>query len=168
MDYSKFTYIEKNDYHTKTILYDFDIKKFTWKQRNTFTNIWSVIAYLDKNSDKQLYFTQSEIDDYFEEWNNIVINFNKYMQFCENIWKSDERKMEAFLSRWLRYLTDEEKQKIKETSTKDDILKMINNYSEEEKNTFIAENTTEKNIIDIIKKLDIEKQKIILEKLWKW
>jgi len=133
MDYSKFIYIEKNDYHTKTFLYDFDIKDFTKKQRNTFPNIWSIIAYLDKNPKKQLYLTQTEVEEYFLDWDKIVLNFDKYMQFCENIWKSDERKMEAFLSRGLRHLTEEEKQDIRRTLTEDDILKNIENLTEEER-----------------------------------
>lgn len=139
MDYSKFKYIQKNDYHKKTILYDFDIKTVTWNQANTFPNIRSIIAYLDKYSNIQLYLTQTVVDDYFEDWDKIVLNFNKYMQFCENIWKSDERKVEAFFSRGLRHISDEEKEEFRNEYLESDILKSIKDFSSNEREKLFSD-----------------------------
>ncbi len=95
MNFSKFTFI-KHYKGGKVLRFDFDIKNVTGHNRSTFYFYRTLIYFLDKNSDKAIYITQSQTEDFYEEGGRLVINLEKYQEFCRSIGQSGENRAQAF------------------------------------------------------------------------
>ncbi len=155
MDLTLFTHQVSCDYWKKIIYFDFDIKEKTWNTKNTFPTLRSLISYLELNQNKNIYFTLDKTDNFIEEWNNLIVNYDKFDNFCMNIWKSWKDKIQAFFTTKLRNYTEEEVKNIKLSASESEILEIIKNFSKEQKQSFINNLQWIENI-DFPKNIDIE------------
>lgn len=122
------------NYWKTIIFFDFDIKKETWNKKNTFPTLRSLISYLEDNKEKNIYFTLDKVDNFEEDWNNMIVNYHKYDDFCRNIWKSWKNKIQAFFTKKLRNYTIEEEKKIRLWISEHEIIEKINNAFSEIQN----------------------------------
>jgi hypothetical protein len=136
MDFTKFTFIERYK-NNKELYFDFNIREFAKHNRNTFDDYKSLLYFLDNNNEKKLYITIIQTDDFFEQDNNLVINLNRYQEFCKKIGQNGINRAQAFFARKLRHYSDEEKKAIIAGSSEADILKRIKQFSPEQKKTFL-------------------------------
>lgn len=156
MDYSKFTYEVSCDYGKKIIYFDFDIKTKTWNTKNTFSTLRSLISYLESNQSKTIYFTINEEENFIEDWEKLIVNYDKFDDFCSNISKSWKNKIQAFFTTKLRHYTEDEKKDIRLKASEAEILEIINTFSKKQKQNFIK-NLQGIEDIDFPKVIDIEK-----------
>ncbi len=136
MNFSRFTFTESyKDWIT--LLFDFDIRTIHSHKRNTFDDYKSLIHFKRNNATSIIHITIDQIDDFYQDWDRLVVNLYKYQEFCKNIWQNWKNRAQAFFSRWLRDYTDEEKKWIIANSTDEEILERIKNFSQEQKDSFI-------------------------------
>jgi len=172
------------NYWKTIIFFDFDIKKETWNKKNTFPTLRSLILYLEDNKEKNIYFTLDKVDNFEEYWNNMIVNYHKYDDFCRNIWKSWKNKIQAFFTKKLRNYTIEEEKEIRLWISEHEIIEKINNTFSEiqnrnifnELNSILGQNKnteqqeqnsikyTNDDILKILEKKDLSFLKSILTK----
>lgn len=136
-DYNIF-FDEKYDFHAY----------LNHKKRKTdqFPHHGSMTDFLDENTEIKIYLTYNENVKPFEKiegW--FIVNMTAYLEFCEAIKSKWKWRTRAFLSQNIS---------IKNAS-----------FTDEERDIFIAQNTTEKNISEIIKILPTKTQMAILWEL---
>lgn len=137
MDFSKFTFTEFYKGGIK-LFFDFNIKEITNHNRNTFDDYRSLIYFLENNKEAQIYITKEQTDDFYQEWDKLVLNLDKYQEFCKNIGQNWKNRAQAYFSRGLRHYTEEEKKGIIANSTEEEILERIKNFSDSQKETFLT------------------------------
>lgn len=136
MDFQKFTFTE--DYKGgKTLCFDFDIRTVTGHIRNTFKYYRTLIHFLTKNPDKEIYITQSQTEDFDEKDNKLVINLQKYQEFCRGIGQNGENRAQAFFARRVQHFSEDEKLEIINTATEEQIIERIKSFSVNQKESFL-------------------------------
>ena len=136
MDFSKFTYTQTYQGNIK-LFFDFDIKGHTGHNKKTFDGYLSLISFLERNLTKKVYITKKQTDDFYEESDALVINIDAYQAFCKNLGRNGKNRAQAFFARKLKSYSDAEKKQIISTSTEEEIIERIKNFSKEEKDKFI-------------------------------
>ena len=148
MDFSKFTY-QKIYKGLKTLHFDFDIKEFTQHTKSTFKSYHSLINYLTSFPEKSIYLTQTQVEDFFEYDNKIVINIQKYQEYCKALGQNGQNRAQAFFARKIRHYSEEEHQEIVNKSSQEQIIHWLNSLSEEARGSFlkkVSANSNENNI----------------------
>lgn len=137
MDFQKFTDIITS--HNRRIYCDFNIKEVTLKKKKTFLHSTSLKEYLNSSiySNKTIYFTLDKVEDFELIGESLVINYNAFQIFCNDIWKSWENKAKAFFKTKIRDYTEDEKKNIRLESNESDILEIIREFTKEQKQNFI-------------------------------
>ena len=165
MDFIKFIFNKKYNRHDKQfeLFFDFDIKEITGRNSKTFDGYQSLLYFLEINTEKNIYITQTAVTDFCEEDNKLVINLNSYQEFCKKISQNGKNRTQAFLAQKLKHYSEDEKKKIIASSTGEEIIAGTKNFTEEQKTEIIKANVTEVNVFEAIKILDSDTQKKILE-----
>ena len=136
MDFSKFIFIKKYK-GKKDLSFDFDIKVITGHNRGTFHYYKTLIYFLNKNSNKAIYITQSQTKDFYEEGDRLVINLEKYQEFCQSIGRNGENRAQAFFARKLSHYSEDEKAEIISTASEKEVIERIKKFSPEQKKSFL-------------------------------
>jgi len=136
MDFSIFKY-RKTYKGFKTLYFDFDIREFTQHSKSTFKSYHSLINYLISCPEKSIYLTRDQVEDFYEEANNIVVNIQKYQEYCKALGQNGQNRAQAFFARKIRHYSVEEEQAIVNKSTEEQIVSWFNNLSDEAKKNFI-------------------------------
>lgn len=164
MEFTKFIYSE--NYNLKgvsyTLKFDFNIRS-VGSSRNTFDCYSTLLYFLKGNPQKEIFITQTQIEDFYENEDQLVINLEKYQEFCNKIGKDGENRAQAFFSRRIQHFSEAEKKALISQSEETEIIDWINSLTEIEKESFsekikliegirIEKNiTTKTNIEELIK-----------------
>ncbi len=165
MDFSKFTFAKKYTRYDKQfeLFFDFDLKEITGHNRKTFDYGLSLRYFLESNPGKQIFLTLTQVPDFYEESDKLVINLRSYQDFCKKIGQNGKNKTQAFLAQKLKHYSESEKKEIIAGSTGKEIIERTKDFTEDQKTELIKANVTEANIFDVIKILDTETQNKILD-----
>ena len=165
MDFTKFIFSKKYSWYDKKfeLFFDFDLKEITGHNRKTFDYGLSLRYFLENNPGKQIFLTLTQVSDFYEEFDKLIINLRSYQDFCKKISQNGKNRTQAFLAQKLRHYSENEKKEIIAGSTGEEIIERTKNFTEEQKTELIKANVTEANVFEAIKILDIETQKKILE-----
>ncbi|MDO8610348.1 MAG: hypothetical protein Q7R95_07400 [bacterium] len=165
MDFTKFTFSKNYIRNNSQFLlnFDFDLREITRYNRKTFDDYQSLLYFLQNHSEKQIFLTQTQALDFYEEDNKLVINLKSYQEFCKKIGQNGKNRTQAFLAQKLKHYSEDEKKQIIAGSTGKEIINRTKDFTEEQKIELIKANITEKNVFEAIKNLDSNTQKKILE-----
>lgn len=165
MDFTKFTFSKNYIRNNSQFLlnFDFDLQEITGYNRKTFDDYQSLLYFLQNHSEKQIFLTQTQTLDFYEEDNKLVINLKSYQEFCKKIGQNGKNRTQAFLAQKLKHYSEDEKKQIIAGSTGKEIINRTKDFTEEQKTELIKANITEKNVFEAIKNLDNNTQKKILE-----
>ena len=145
IDFTKFTYSEKYK-GGKILFFDFDIREETKHARNTFRSYRSLLYFLEKNINKKIYITKTQITDFLEQNDILILNLNQYQEFCLALGQSVENKAQDFFSRKLRNYSEAEKVEIIKNATEEQIIENIKSFSVKQKESFLEKL---KSVIDL-------------------
>mgnify|MGYP001591101343 CR=1 FL=1 len=139
MDYSKFNITKRYITHEKQfeLSFDFELKEITGHNRKTFDYGLSLRYFLENNPGKQIFLTLTQVPDFSEESDKLVINLRAYQDFCKKIGQNGKNKTQAFLAQKLKHYSEEEKSRIIADSTEEEIIDRIRNFTNEQKNLFL-------------------------------
>ncbi len=139
MDFSKFTFSKK---YVKggmnfELFFDFDLKEATGHNRKTFDDYKSLLFFLENNTDRKIFITQTQTQDSFEEGSKIVINLRDYQEFSKRIGQSGKNRTQAFLSQKLKHYSEDEKKEVLAASLDDEIVERIKSFTDEQRSSFL-------------------------------
>src|SRR3989344_287060 len=165
MDFSKFTFNKKYTRFDKQfeLFFDFDLKEITGHNRKTFDYGLSLRYFLENNPEKQIFLTLTQVPDFHEESNKLIINLKSYQEFCKKISQNGKNKTQAYLAQKLKHYSENEKKEIIASSTGEEIIERTKDFTKDQKTELIKANVTETNVLEVIRTLSIESQKKILE-----
>ncbi|KKQ20430.1 MAG: hypothetical protein US35_C0039G0002 [Parcubacteria group bacterium GW2011_GWA2_37_10] len=139
MDFTKFTFSKKYSRNDRILelSFDFDIKEVTGRNSKTFDDYNSLLYFLLNNPKKQIFLTQTQNSDFCEENDKLVINLQSYQEFCKKIGQNGKNRTQAFLAQRLKNYSEDEKKSIISSSTEEEIIERIKNFTDEEKGIFL-------------------------------
>jgi hypothetical protein len=139
MDFSKFTFSKKYTKNSQVLelFFDFDLKEITGHNRKTFDYGLSLRYFLENNSGKQIFLTLTQVSNFYEESNKLVINLKSYQDFCKKISQNGKNRTQAFLAQNLKHYSEEEKKSIIASSTEGEIIERVRSFTDEQKNSFL-------------------------------
>ena len=145
VDLTKFIYLAtyKGD---KNIQFDFDIRKEGNHSRNTFKSYKTLLYFLEKNPSKKIYITKTQTEDFYEDYNILILNLEEYQKFCLALGKNGQNKAQAFFARKLRNYSEDEKIEIIKNATEEQIIENIKSFSIQQKESFLEKL---KSVIDL-------------------
>src|SRR3989338_1793480 len=166
MDFSKFVFNKKYNRHDKQfeLSFDFDLKEINeGKNKKTFNDYQSLLYFLETHTEKKIFVTRTEIADFCEKDNTLVINLTSYQEFCKKIGQNGKNRTQAFLAQKIKHYSENEKREIIASSTGEEIIERTRDFTEDQKTELIKTNVTEVNVLETIKTLSVESQNKILE-----
>jgi hypothetical protein len=135
MDFTKFTYT-KSYKGGHRLYFDFDLRDLTKHGKSTFDAYRSLIHFLENNSEKEIFITLSQTEDFFEDGEKLAINLEKYQTFCSSIGKNGKNRAQAFFARRIAHYSEDQQKEIIAQSSDRDILGWIESLPADRKKEF--------------------------------
>jgi hypothetical protein len=119
------------------LFFDFDLRDITVKNTKVFDDYASLLHYSLKNPDKKIYLTRTQTLDFCEDENKIVVNLDRYQEFCKTIGQNGKNRTQAFLAQKIKNYSEAEKKQIVASTTEEEILERVKNFTPSGKQTFL-------------------------------